>query len=297
MGLAGGSFSVGMPYVTRWFPKTMQGFSTGVFGIGTAGTALNNFIAPQILKYSDGNWRIVPEIYAAILLATLIIFWLTSYSKSEHVAKTERSVKRQLLLLKDVRVLRYSQFYTVVFGGYVGLTLWLNNYYVNQYGLSLTNATLLALLFLVPGSVARALGGYLSDKVGANRVSWTVMRVLWIVFLILSIPHMNMSWGGEEHQLGLSLEVFAALSVVVGGAMSIGSGSVFKSIANDYPTDIGTVSGIAGLAGGIFGFILPIAFGMLYDWTGIRETALFLVFIGVSVTLLWMQHEAKCGNL
>lgn len=297
MGLAGGSFSVGVPYVTRWFPKTMQGFSTGVFGIGTAGTALNNFIAPQILKYSDGNWRIVPEIYAAILLATLIIFWLTSYSKSEHVAKTERSVKRQLLLLKDVRVLRYSQFYTVVFGGYVGLTLWLNNYYVNQYGLSLTNATLLALLFLVPGSVARALGGYLSDKVGANRVSWTVMRVLWIVFLILSIPHMNMSWGGEEHQLGLSLEVFAALSVVVGGAMSIGSGSVFKSIANDYPTDIGTVSGIVGLAGGIFGFILPIAFGMLYDWTGIRETALFLVFIGVSVTLLWMRHEAKCGNL
>lgn len=193
MGLAGGSFSVGVPYVTRWFPKTMQGFSTGVFGIGTAGTALNNFIAPQILKYSDGNWRIVPEIYAAILLATLIIFWLTSYSKSEHVAKTERSVKRQLLLLKDVRVLRYSQFYTVVFGGYVGLILWLNNYYVNQYGLSLTNATLLALLFLVPGSVARALGGYLSDKVGANRVSWTVMRVLWIVFLILSIPHMNMS--------------------------------------------------------------------------------------------------------
>lgn len=123
------------------------------------------------------------------------------------------------------------------------------------------------------------------------------MWVLWIVFLILSIPHMNMSWGREEHKLGLSLEVFAALSVVVGGAMSIGSGSVFKSIANDYPTDIGTVSGIVGLAGGIFGFILPIAFGMLYDWTGIRETALFLVFIGVSVTLLWMRHEAKYGNL
>lgn len=133
MGLAGGSFSVGMPYVARWFPKNRQGLATGVFGVGTAGTALNNFIAPWLLD-RFGDWHIVPKVYAGILVVTLLIYFFTAFHNPAHLIKgAQASMLQQLSLLKDLRVLRYSQYYTVVFGGFVGLTLWLNNYYVTNY--------------------------------------------------------------------------------------------------------------------------------------------------------------------
>jgi NNP family nitrate/nitrite transporter-like MFS transporter len=49
VGLAGGSFSVGTPYVARWFPRNRQGFAMGVFGAGNAGAAVNKFLAPVLL--------------------------------------------------------------------------------------------------------------------------------------------------------------------------------------------------------------------------------------------------------
>ena len=260
MGLAGGSFAVGVPYVARWFPKNKQGLATGIFGIGTAGTALNNFIAPMLLEYL-GDWHAVPKVYTGVLVVTMIIFFLTSYTKPEHIMKDgQKSMLQQLSLLKDMRVLRYSQYYTVVFGGFVGLTLWLNNYYVANFHLDLQQAAMATLVFLIPASTFRSVGGYLADKFGASRVSWIVMWVLWIGFLVFAIPHgtliMEGTKGDVAIEVGLPQWLFTLLSFVVGGAMGIGSGSIFKSVAEDYPSDIGTVSGIVGLAGGLFGFIL-----------------------------------------
>src|SRR6478735_4546623 len=77
VGLAGGSFSVGTPYVARWFPKSRQGFAMGVFGAGNSGAAVNKFIAPALVVAF--GWTMVPMVYAAIMLGTLIIFWMFSY--------------------------------------------------------------------------------------------------------------------------------------------------------------------------------------------------------------------------
>ncbi|MDU8923372.1 MFS transporter [Pasteurellaceae bacterium LIM206] len=167
----------------------------------------------------------------------------------------------------------------------------------DELSLSLHNATLLALIYLIPGSTFRSIGGYLGDRFGANKVSWIVMWVLWIGFLIFAIPQGTLLLAGVNGEirlsLGLSLWVFATLTFVVGCAMGIGSGSIFKSVADDYPNDIGTVSGIVGLAGGLFGFLLPIAFGALLDLTGIRATAFVLMFIGISTALIWMHFAFK----
>jgi len=297
MGLAGGSFSVGTPYVARWFPKHQQGMAMGVFGAGNAGSAINKFLAAWLIV-TYGTWQIVPTVYSAIMLASAILFWFTSYHDPKHLVSSNVTLKEQLALLKNPGVLRYSQYYSVVFGGYVALALWMTKYYVGEYGMPLQTAAFLAACFSLPGGVLRAFGGYLSDKFGAYKVTWAVMWIIWICFFILSYPQTDLAirttdGGSMTMRIGLNVTIFTILMFTVGVATAVGKASVFKFVADDYPDNIGAVSGIVGLAGGMGGFLLPIMFGALEDWTGIRSTSFMLLYGTVCVSLIWMHFSFK----
>lgn len=296
MGLAGGSFSVGTPYVARWFPKHQQGMAMGVFGAGNAGSAVNKFLAAWLIT-TYGTWQIVPTVYSAIMLAMAVIFWFTSYHDPKHLVSSSVTLREQLALLKDPGVLRYSQYYSVVFGGYVALALWMTKYYVGEYGMSLKTAAFLAACFSLPGGVLRAFGGYLSDKFGAYKVTWAVMWVCWVCFFLLSYPQTDLvvktTTGSMSLHIGLNVTLFTILMFTVGVATAVGKASVFKFVADDYPNNIGAVSGIVGLAGGMGGFLLPIMFGALEDLTGIRSTSFMLLYGTVCVSLIWMHFSFK----
>lgn len=295
LGLVGGSFSVGTPYVARWFKKENQGLAMGIFGAGNSGTALNKFIAPSLI--AAFGWQAVPNVYAAILLITAILFWFFSFDDKSHHTPATVSIKDQLRLVKNKDVLKYSQYYSVVFGGYVGISLWLVSYYVEEYHFSLVQAALLAACFSLPGGVLRAFGGWLSDKFGAHKVTWAVMWVCWVSFFIMSYPPTQMTVktvdGSMNLHLGLNVEVFTIILFIVGVALAVGKASVFKFISDEFPQDIGTVSGIVGLAGGMGGFLLPIMFGMLVDLTGVRSSSFMLMYGAVSVSLIWMYFSFK----
>ncbi len=290
VGLAGGSFSVGTPYVARWFPKHRQGFAMGVYGAGNSGAAVNKFIAPAILIAF--GWTMVPQVYAAIMLGTVLVFWMFSHSDPAHLVPANTRFVDQLKMLKDPQVLKYCQYYSIVFGGYVALSLWMVQYYVGEYGMDIRAAALLAACFSLPGGVLRAVGGWLSDKYGAHSVTWWVMWVSWICLFLLSYPQTEFTVvtvdGPQTFHIGLNVWVFTALMFILGIAWAFGKASVFKYISDDYPTHIGTVSGIVGLAGGLGGFVLPIMFGALVDLTGIRSSAFMLMYGVVWVSLIWM---------
>jgi NNP family nitrate/nitrite transporter-like MFS transporter len=290
VGLAGGAFSVGTPYVARWFPKNRQGFAMGVYGAGNSGAAVNKFVAPAIVVAA--GWTMVPQVYAAVMLGTVILFWLFSHSDPAHLVPSNVSFTEQLKALKDPKVLKYCQYYSIVFGGYVGLALWMVQYYVGEYGLDIRVAALLAACFSLPGGVLRAIGGWLSDKYGAHSVTWWVMWVSWICLFLLSYPQTDFTIltvnGPKTFHVGLNVYTFTAIMAVLGVAWAFGKASVFKYIANDYPKNIGAISGIVGLAGGLGGFLLPILFGALMDLTGVRSSAFMLLYGVVWVSLIWM---------
>lgn len=153
VGLAGGSFSVGTPYVARWFPRSRQGFAMGIYGAGNSGAAVNKFVAPAIVVAF--GWAVVPQVYAAIMLGATVLFWMLSASDPAHLAGRSAGFADQLRTLKDPRVLRYCQYYSIVFGGYVAISLWMVQYYVGEYGLDIRVAALLAACFSLPGGVLR----------------------------------------------------------------------------------------------------------------------------------------------
>ena len=290
VGLAGGSFSAGTPYVARWFPKNRRGMAMGVFGAGNSGSAVNKFIAPLILV--SFGWAMVPQVYAAIMLGTLVLFWMFSHSDPSHLVHNQVSFSEQLKTLKDPKVIKYCQYYSIVFGGYVALALWMVQYYVGEFGLDIRVAALLAACFSLPGGVLRAFGGVLSDKYGAHRVTWWVMWVSWICLFLLSYPQTDLSIatanGPVTYHIGLNVYMFTILMFILGIAWAFGKASVFKYISDDYPDNIGAISGIVGLAGGLGGFVLPILFGALMDLTGIRSSAFMLLYSVVWISLIWM---------
>jgi NNP family nitrate/nitrite transporter-like MFS transporter len=290
VGVAGGSFSVGIAYCARWFERKNQGFAMGIFGAGNSGAALTKFVAPTLVV--GWGWTMVPKVYAIAMLVTALAFWLFTYTDPKHVHGGTVTMREQLRALKDPNVWKLCQYYSIVFGGYVALSLWMTKYYISEYGFDIKSAALLAACFSLPGGVLRAMGGWMSDRWGAHPVTWWVMLLSWVCLFFLSYPQTELAIktidGEFRLKIGLNVWWFTALMFTMGIAWAIGKASVFKYISDEYSHNIGVISGIVGLVGGLGGFLLPIMFGALVDLTGVNSSIFMLMWGITLVSLVWM---------
>jgi len=287
LGLVGASFSVGTPYVARFFPKEKRGFAMGFFGAGTVGAALNMFVAPWLID--TYGWPMVPKVYAVALVATAVLFWVFSAPDPARAAVSP-SMMTQLKVLRDPRVWKYCQYYSIVFGGFTALSIWMPQYFKSEYGFTIAQASLLAVCFALPAGVFRAFGGWLSDRYGAHNVTWWVLWIAWICLFLLSYPRTELTIhtinGPATFGIALPTWFFAILLFVLGIAFACGMASTFKYVGDDYPESMGVVSGIVGMVGGLGGFLLPIMFGALLDRLGITSSCFMLLYGIVSVSLI-----------
>ncbi|HFL8819341.1 MAG TPA: nitrate/nitrite transporter [Candidatus Azoamicus sp. OHIO2] len=297
VGLAGGSFSVGVTYVSKWFDKDRQGTALGIFGMGNFGSAITNLFAPFLLYL---GWQGVVKIYAVSLLCSAILFFLftktdpTVLHRHKFNIKFDNSIK-QLEPLKNLQVWRFSFYYFFVFGAFVALALWLPRYYVGVYGLDIKTAGMLTALFSFPGSVFRALGGWMSDKIGARKILYYTFIFSCILLFILSYPSTNYLIqginGDINFSLQISLPVFVSCTFILGFFMSLGKGAVYKHIPIYYSANVGSVGGIVGLIGGLGGFTCPIIFGILNDMVGIWTSCFMFLFLIAFFALIWMHFS------
>jgi MFS transporter, NNP family, nitrate/nitrite transporter len=288
LGLVGASFAVGMPYVARFFPKERRGFAMGVFGAGNVGAALNMFIAPVLIK--NYGWQSVPRTYAVALIAIAAVFWLLSAPDPGVRRAGGPNLRQQLSVLAQPRVWKYCQYYSIVFGGFTALSVWMPQYYVNEYRLSIAQAALLAAAFSLPGGALRALGGWLSDRFGAHAVTWWVLWVAWIALFLLSYPQtefiIHTIRGDVGFHIGWPAWSFTVLIFALGVAFACGTASTFKYIGDEFPENMGAVTGIVGMVGALGGFLLPIMFGAALDLLGINSSCFMLLYGIVWVSLI-----------
>ena len=299
VGLAGGSFAIGIAYTSAWFPKERQGTAMGIFGAGNAGAAITNLVAPLIIVAA--GWRAVPEIYSLSMLAMAILFWFTTYPDPLHEerkrSKTKFSLAQQLEPLTEARVWRFGLAYYFVFGGFVALALWLPKYYVGEYGLSLTDAALITMAFTLPSGLIRALGGWMSDKWGGDRITWIVFWVSIICLFLVSYPPTTLIVHGIEGDVtlnvGIGIVMFTVLIFIIGIAQGIGKASVYRSLADYYPSNMGSVGGLVGVIGGLGGFTLPIMFGIAADMIGVRSSCFMLMYFVLAGVMIWTYAASK----
>ncbi|MDP3772714.1 MAG: MFS transporter [Gemmatimonadales bacterium] len=201
-GLAGTSFAVGIAYTSVWFPRHQQGTVLGIFGMGNAGAAITAMIAPSVLGLLTRGgvelerWRLLPRMYAWALVVTTVLFWLATFPRKPE-EQVVRTLGQRLEPLGSVRVWRFGFYYFLVFGGFVALSQWLIPYYVNVYALTVVTAGLLSSIFSFPSGVIRALGGWLSDRLGARTVMYWVLGGCTAASLLLVVPRMDIQSPGE----------------------------------------------------------------------------------------------------
>ncbi|MCG3202819.1 MAG: hypothetical protein NFCOHLIN_02705 [Gammaproteobacteria bacterium] len=300
VGIAGGAFSVGIAYVSRWFPVARQGMALGIFGAGNVGAAITKFFAPMVMVAF--GWKSVAQIWAIALVVMAVLFWFTTADDPELEKRRRAGIKpdslaKMLEPLKNVQVWRFSLYYFFVFGGFVALALWLPRYLIGVYDLDIRTAGMLAAFYSVPASVFRIYGGVLSDKYGARRVMYWTFGVSVACTFLLAYPPTDYVVQGIEGPMSFRLETgivgFVVLVFVLGFFMSLGKAAVYKHIPVYYPGHVGAVGGVVGLVGGLGGFLLPIAFGAMNDLMGIWQSCFALLFLIVVVSLVWMHLSIR----
>jgi NNP family nitrate/nitrite transporter-like MFS transporter len=286
LGLAGTSFAIGIPWVSAWYPSQHQGTALGVFGMGNVGASITKMLAPALVTvvaaggalggFVPGGWRFVPFAYAILLLVTALVVWIGVPRQDRRPARgrTLRAMSRPLVY---VRVWRFGFYYVVVFGAYVALALWLPKYYVDVYDMSLAQAGMLTALFIFPASLLRPLGGWLSDRIGARRVTAASFLIIGGASLALSFP--------------TDVLAFTLLVLAIGVGMGVGKASVFTYIPQYFPRDVGAVGGLVGAVGGLGGFVLPLLFAWALAETG-RPQSTFQVMFALAVASLLMLGVA-----
>ena len=302
VGLAGGSFAVGIQYVSTWYPKQRQGTALGIFGVGNVGAAVTNFGAPILLVAMGNEWQSVAQVYAVVMALAAAAFYAVTENDLALQERKERGIAhvsfiKQLEPLRNIQIWRFSLYYFFVFGAFVALALWLPRYYVGAYGLEIGTAGLLAACYAMPGSIFRALGGWLSDKFGARAVMyWTFIACLFCTF-ILSYPATDYTVAGVAGEIRFNLTIplwlFVSLTVVLGFFMSLGKAAVYKHIPIYYPEHVGSVGGVVGMVGGLGGFVLPIAFGIMNDLIGVWTSCFMLLTGIIAVALAWMHFAIR----
>jgi NNP family nitrate/nitrite transporter-like MFS transporter len=296
VGIAGGSFAVGIAYVSRWYPREQQGTALGIFGAGNVGAAVTKFIAPFVMIAF--GWKAVADIWAVALVVMAIAFWFGTKDDPELRARRAAGVKPEPLSamlepLKNIQVWRFSLYYFFVFGAFVALALWLPRYLIGVYGLGIATAGMIGAAYSVPASLFRIYGGHLSDKYGARRVMYWTFGVSVIVCFLLSYPPTQYTVTGIRGPITFRMEMglipFTVAVFVLGFFMSLGKAAVYKHIPVYYPKHVGAVGGVVGLVGGLGGFVLPIAFGLMNDLTGVWTSCFMLLFLVVTASLVWMH--------
>ena len=300
VGLAGGSFAVGIAYVSKWYSAEYQGSALGIFGVGNVGAAVTNFGAPFLLVAV--GWQATAQVYSVALLVMAAIFYVFTKEDPTTAARKARGEKprsawMELDPLRKLQVWRFALYYFFVFGAFVALALWLPRYLVGVYELDIKTAGMIAAAYSVPASIFRAYGGHLSDKRGARSVMYWTFGVSVILTFMLSYPKTHYVIHGIEGPIifstSMGLIPFVVAIFILGFFMSLGKAAVYKHIPVYYPDHIGSVGGLVGMIGGLGGFILPISFGVLLDLTGIWTSCFALLFGIVLVALLWMHFSIR----
>ncbi len=277
LGLAGASFAVALPLASRWYPPHLQGVAMGIAGAGNSGTVLATIFAPMLAKAF--GWHAVLGLMMIPVAIVLVVF---AAMAKDPPTKTRPSTAAEFgAVLAQTDAWRFCLLYFVTFGGFVGLSYFMNKFFVDQYDFPKATVGLATALFIVSGSLLRPIGGALADKLGGIRMLTVLYAAASVLALGIGFLITNM-WA-----------TFAMLFVLM-GCLGMGNGSIFQLVPQRFRKEIGIMTGLVGAAGGVGGYYLNLNMGNLHDQFG-SYGAGFFAFAAIAAVGLLVLRQAAPG--
>ena len=265
LGVAGSSFAVALPLASRWYPPQYQGIALGIAGAGNSGTVFASSFAPSLAKMF--GWSTVFGLATIPLIIAFVIYML--FAKDAPDQPAPKKFEQYLSILKEPDAWWFMLFYGVSFGGFVGLSSSLNIYFNVEYGLGPVIAGFFTAACVFAGSLVRPIGGGLADKIGGIRTLSIMYVVAAVALVIMSVKLPS---------------AYATLFVLIIGMSALGmaNGAVFQLVPQRFRSEIGVMTGLVGMFGGIGGFYLAASLGVSKQALGSYQPGL----IGFAVLAL-----------
>lgn len=290
LGLGGGTLVAGLVRVANGGPSRHAGLALGLYGAGMLGAGLSYMLLPLVSQAY--GWRLAPSLYLLLIVLVALLLWL--FADDAPSGTTPRRVARPGWL-PGSDAWRLAVYYSVFFGAFVALALWLPGYLAAQFALPLHSAALWSLAFTLPGGLGQVVGGALADWRDFRGLRWWVG--LWVLGCLfwLSYPDFSIRIEGVQGELAFSFHMplwaFVSLLVTMGLAMGIGKGSLMRLIHRDHGDDMARVGGLALALGGLFAALLPLMFALGDTWVGIRTAGFMFLYAAFGLCLLLMLWE------
>ncbi|HXW71980.1 MAG TPA: nitrate/nitrite transporter [Methylocella sp.] len=272
LGVAGASFAVALPLASRWYPPEYQGIALGIAGAGNSGTVFAALFAPSLAAIL--GWINVIGLAAFPLMTALIVY--LAYAKDSPSTPPAKSLKAYAAVLKDADAWWFMFFYAVTFGGFSGLTSSLTIYFNSEYGLDAVTAGYFTAAAVFAGSMVRPVGGALADRIGG-------IRTLSVMYSVAMITLAVVSFRPQQASAALALFIFGML------ALGMGNGAVFQLVPQRFRWEIGVMTGLVGMTGGIGGFYLASSLGYSKQLTGTYQAGLVVFAALAGLALLGLS--------
>ena len=268
LGVAGASFAIALPMVSYWYPPEHQGAALGLAGAGNSGTVLASLFVPTLAAIF--GWNNVLGLAAIPLIAVFFVF--LAFAKNSPHCPPPKSLADYSRILKAPDAWWLMFFYSVSFGGFVGLSSFLPIYFHEQYGLSPITAGYFTAACVFAGSFARPIGGAIADRIGGTKT---------LSFAYASVAAVLLAVANG------SLSTPAALAALIAGTaiLGMGNGAVFQLVPQRFGRDVGLMTGLVGMTGGVGGFYLAASLGYAQQFTGSYAFG-FTAFAALSLAAL-----------
>jgi NNP family nitrate/nitrite transporter-like MFS transporter len=241
LGTAGASFAVALPLASAWYPPSRQGLVMGIAAAGNSGTVITNLIAPRLAAHV--GWH---GVFGLAMLPLALV--LGTFVALAREAPPRPRQARPWVVLGQADLWWFCLFYSVTFGGYVGLSSFLPLFLRDQHAVTPATAGLLTAVAAFVGSFSRPVGGWLADRMGGRRLLTLALAGLAASYLVIATAP--------------ALAVLVATLIVAFGCCGLGNGAVFQLVPLRFRNEIGLVTGIVGAVGGVGGFCLPMLLGL-----------------------------------
>ncbi len=258
LGFAGASFAVALPQAGRWYPPHMQGVVMGLAGAGNIGTVLDALFAPRLA--AAYGWKSVFGL--ALIPAVLVLVIYVVFSREAPVEVKKKRLADYVNLLKDKDAHWFCFYYTVSFGGFVGLASSYVLYFKSEYAVTPVQAGDFAALCTFVGAMLRPVGGAIADRIGGIRSLYTFYAVAGLALVAGPLVHI--------------LDYNVVLFLIASGALGMANGAVFQLLPQRFGKDIGVMTGLVGAGGGVGGFYLASSLGMAKGYTGSYAPGFFV---------------------